>query len=76
MTYYNTMLHLVHIPVISYHMNCLYSTTYKNTILTYNVSHCMTSGNFLCPTTAPLRCQYACYTSTQYTCSNGQLSRV
>lgn len=33
-------------------------------------------GNFLCPTTAPLRCQYACYTSTQYYCENGQLYQV
>ena len=30
-------------------------------------------GNFLCPSTAPLRCQYACYTSTQYYCENNQL---
>ena len=33
-------------------------------------------GNFLCPSTAPLRCQYACYTSTQYTCTNGTLQTV
>ena len=31
-------------------------------------------GNFLCPTTAPLRCMYACYSSSLYSCSNGMLS--
>lgn len=33
-------------------------------------------NNFLCPISAPLRCQYACYTSTQYTCNNNTLQQT